>query len=457
MSSKVRTIDTRLTRRRLLGLLALGGGSIALIACGGDANTVTVGNAPGTAAAPTLSSTAPTQTTTRASAGTAVGAATPGSAASVTPRIASPGSPSAGATADNALLRMLKLVPQRGLTVDRYGLSFADIETQKRNYGLDNLTSYAAFTSGSKEQFSRFNDAMRPLPIPEEISLQVAAGEKPNALGYTFWQMERASYAGQPRTNWLRLEGRLDTAAIRAALSAAGRTTTAYGGETIFTRGGNGAIDINDPIASTGILSTYNRATLDDGALTAAPTTATIEAGIDTRAGRAPSLADDPNYFAVATALGPVVGATVVPAEFLYHPPAATSRGTPTVTPATPSTGERLPAYSGVGMGMRDDGQTHTMVIALAYERADDARVAAPLVRRRMEDYRLSLAVQSPTPIGTVTPPPLLRELATPGAPQLLTVGTRTVVLLPLAISSVALLNLWRTMIAITDYRFLAE
>jgi hypothetical protein len=450
----------------LLGVLVIGGGGLALAACGGAAGTAPVVPTTSSAAGVVSSATAPVSTATRAAPATASAPAAPSSAvatrgtttpratASGTARSATAGTPVSGSTADSALLRMLRLVPQRGVTLGRDSFSFADVETQKRNYGFDGLTSYAAFTALPREQSARFLQALGPLPTPQEISFDLAGGAQPNPLAYTFWQIARTGYVGQPKTNWLRLEGRLDTAAIRAALVAAGRTPADYGGATVFARGRDGAIDVTDPLGELGIFGTFNRVTLDDGALTAAPATAAIEGSIDARAGRAPSLADDPDYLAVATALGPVVGASLVPPESLYRPPAPQARGTAVATPATPISGERLPPYRGAGIGMRDDGQTHTMVIALSYESGDIARSAAALVRRRAEEYRLTVGATA-QPGGA--PLPLLRDLATPGTPQLVTAEGRTVVLLPLAMADTANLGLWRSLLATNDLRFLAE
>jgi hypothetical protein len=98
-------------------------------------------------------------------------------------------------------------------------------------------------------------------------------------------------------------------------------------------------------------------------------------------------------------------------------------------------------------MGMQDDGKIHTMIVALVYEKAEDARTAAPLLRRRLESYQLTTGT-------TVT---MLRDRAVAGEPRLVAAGSRTVVVQPLTIGDERNLNLWRVLSNSREVGFLRE
>lgn len=431
----------RLSRRRFIGGL-VGFGGIALLAgCGGGA-TPTTASAPTSPARTPMATVATTPavsggsvTATRA---TATRAATAG--ATRTPAVATPG--------DSALARALALVPQRAPLPGTEGLAFADLLTQKRNYGLGEATSAAAFQALQTNPATLAN-LTNGLPLPAESGIEHALDpEWREAVGYDFWQIERTISAGSPPNVWSHLEGRFVQAEIAAALGRAGHQPVAYGGATILTRGDDRQIvDLNQPITRL-TLARLNRVVLDEGALTATAVTALAEAGIDARAGRLDTFAADPDYAALAAALGPVVGARLIPAELFFRPQSANPRATPTTATPTRSTDpdrSRLNPYRLVGLGLRDDGTTHTMLVALVYADAAAACADAPLLRQRATDYQL-LATRQP-----------LRERAVAGEPTVIVGGERATLVLPFAITDTANLGLWQRMFFQRDYGFLAE
>ena len=457
MHVRRRRMERRLTRRRFIGGLGLLSGGGLLAACGATA-TPTIGAPPATNPAATATTAiGPASTATR---GTPV-AATPTNETRATPprgtatRAASPSVGTATRTTGSApateLGRLLGLVPQSEKLPGRNGIWFADAARQRRNYGFAEVTSPEAARAIGGD-FARFtNTTILALPYPPEAGSTYAGNSQWRAaLGYDFWQIERTIAAGDSPQVWSHLEGRFDRAAIEAALLDQGYATVEYGGHTYLSRFGDLAVTaLDDPIVRF-TLSRLNRVAPAEGALTTAATTATIEAAIDAAAGRRPTFAADPDHAALATALGPVVGAILAPPDEFYTPPpirtdlpsaAATAIATRYAEPAR----AHLPPYRLVGLGLRDDGTTHTMVIALVYASAEEARAAAPIVRQRAEGYTSVRINQS------------LRERAVPGEPEIVSAGGRTVLVQPFAIADEANLSLYLKMYTTRDLLFLAE
>ena len=434
----------RMTRRRALRLFSLLGGAVALQSCGGR-NATVQGSVVASPAAPAASATGPTSaipttaptaaSPARSPAASPVVAGTPSRAASPTraaaspPTLASPGPP----VAATELLRMLALVPQHPDLPGRHGVWFADAGRQKRNYGFERVDSFAAYQALNDRDRQRFNQVVGRTPH-SDMAGQQYGGRLRELTGYDYWQVEREVYAGDPPTVWSRLEGRFDSAAITQALTARDYTTATYRGRSILSRGADHEFSLQHPISRL-MLARLNRVALDERAFAAAPTTELIQTGVDAQAGRTPTLGADPDHVAVATALGPVSGAALLAAATFFGQTA------PGGDPNRP----RLRPYRLVGLALRDDGTTHTMLIALSYAQAADAQAAAPVLRQRLDDYRLQT---SGAP---------LRGRAVPEDPQVVTTGERSVVVQPLAITAEINLWLWVQLLTQRDLRFLAE
>lgn len=440
-----------LSRRAMLRFFTVAAGGALVSACG---NT----GAPATSVPiPTASTATPAPTAAARTAGTAgAGGATATRATAAGAPAAStrPGTPparasvtaSARATAQggvpSALSRLLTLVPDAPDLRDRSdGVWFADAARQRRNHGFDMVRSLDAFEALPEEERRRFDRTVGRLPYAEVSGLtksRVRDGGWLSTIGYDFWQVDRSIYAGEPPRTWARLEGRFDRAVIEGALTTHGYARAGYGGQTFLTRGEDAEIMLADPVFRLA-LARLNRVVLDEEGLAATPYTALAEAGIDVRAGRAPSLGADPDYVALAVAMGPVVGAALLPGEELYY-----QRGPGANDPGR----ARLRRYRLVGLGLRDDGTTHTMIAALLYGDGADAEVDAPILQGRLADYRLLLAGGERQP---------LRDRAAPGAPEVVRAGGRATLVMPLTIADEANLGLWLEMIFRRDLLFLAE
>lgn len=341
---------------------------------------------------------------------------------------------------------MLALVPQRAPLPGTDGIWFADLARQKANYGFAEVTSQAAFAQLSDDRRLTFNNIVAALPLPEDAGRNYAALTAwRDATGYEFWQVDRTIQAGTTPQLWTRLEGRFNRAGILGALQGADHLPVAYQEGTILTRGQDGQlVNLSLPLTHY-TLARLNRVVLEDGALTATSQTALAQAGIDVRAGRVPSFAADPDYAALLVALGAVVGAMLLPPTAFYGAPNPSARPTPTPTPARTATpvADRLPPYNLVGLGLRDDGKEHAMVIALVYANQADARTGATVLLRRLQSYRLTVSGQQ------------LSDRAAPGDAELLAINGRTVVVVPLKINDEPSLSLWLRMYANRDYAFL--
>ena len=461
-----------LSRRHFLSGGALAGVGILLAACGGAATTTPLPptTTPVPATTPTTGGAPPTAATTATRAASPTGPA-PATASAPAPATRATGTPTTGtgtatrtAPAGTAtrtaggspaavgdFARLLAMVPQVAPLPDNNGIAFADIARQKRNYGLEGATSLESLQAIGAS-VAKFSNALGALPLPPEAGVERLSDPQWRATtGYDFWQLDRTISAGTPPARWVRMEGRIDRAEVTAALTKAGHRPTTYRDATYLTLGEDGQLfNLNEPLTRL-TLAQLNRVLLDDGALTASAYTAIMRAGIDVRAEALPSFAANADYANLAAAMEPVVGAQLLPGDDFFRQAVATPpRTTPAVATAIATRivspdRAKLHQYRLVGLGIRDDGTTHTMLVALHYADAADARADAPILRQRAGDYRLLRSGQ------------LLRDLVTPGEPTIVAAGGAATVILPLAIADERRLNLWQQMFAARDFFFLAE
>jgi hypothetical protein len=439
------------SRRRFLATLTLSGSGLFLAACGGAATATPPQPATATPATSSTVSTATTSTaasapTSTPTAGQATG--TPAVATPVTPATAtSVASPAAHATpgaAATTLGQLLGEVPKIGGLPAQNGIWFADVAQQKRNYGFADVTSIEAFKALTKEQAQRFNNTVGRLPHADTAGLQYAAlPDWQTNLGFTFWQIEREIMAGDPPGVWSRLEGAFDRATIEQALTSKGYQSVSYHGQAFLSRYDDFAIQLSDPLSKL-VLAKYNRVYLEDQAIEPAAATALVEAGIDAATRQMPTFASDPDYAALATALGAVVGVVILPGDQLYQQTAPAPPRAP-ATPTRATNQPKLHPYRLVGLGLLDDGKTHTALIALLYPDEATAQADAPVLHQRVNDYEL-LTTRQP-----------LRDRLAPGAPRVVPAGERAVLIQPFAVADEANLGILIQLLQRRDLAFLAE
>jgi hypothetical protein len=438
------------SRRRFLSALTIGGSGLLLAACGGAATSTPTKPATAPPATAAVSTTVPS--TTASASGTPAA-----SNAAGTPAVATPATPAATATsvtspvaratpdaASTTLGQLLAKAPKIAELPGNNGIWFADVVQQKRNYGFADVTSVEAFKALPKEQAQRFNNTVGRLPHTDSAGLKYAAVDDWRTnLGFNFWQVEREISAGDPPKVWARLEGSFDRAAIEQTLTRQDYQAVSYHGQTYLSRYDDFAIQLSDPLSRL-VLARYNRVYLADHAIEPAPATALIEAGIDAAAGQIPTFGSDPDFAALAAALGPVVGVIILPGDQLYQQTAPAPPRAP-ATPTRAANQSKLHPYRLVGLGLLDDGKTHTALIALLYPDTATAQADAPALHQRVNDYEL-LTTRQP-----------LRDRLAPGEPRVVPAGDRTVLIQPCAVADEVNLGLLTDMLLRRDLAFLAE
>ncbi|MGN6700133.1 MAG: hypothetical protein ACTHMR_18405 [Thermomicrobiales bacterium] len=425
------------SRRRFLAALTLGGSGLFLAACGGSATATPA--KPTAAPAATTASTATTST----AASTSV-VATPATPVATAISAASPVAHATPGAASTALGQLLGKVPKIAGLPGQNGIWFADVAQQKRNYGFTDITSVEAFKALTQEQAQRFNNTVGRLPHADTAGQQYAALPDWQAnLGFTFWQIEREIMAGDPPGVWSRLEGAFDRATIEQALTGKGYQPVSYHGQAYLSRYADFAVQLSDPLSKL-VLARYNRVYLADQAIEPAAATALVQAGIDAATRQIPTFASNPDYAALAAALGPVVGVIILPGDQLYQQTAPA----PSRAPATPTRATNQPKlhpYRLVGLGLLDDGKTHTALIALLYSDAATAQADAPVLHQRVNDYEL-LATRQP-----------LRERLAPGEPRVVPTGDRATLIQPFNVGDEANLGFLIQLLQRRDLAFLGE
>lgn len=368
---------TLLTRRQILRAATLGGGTLALAACGGIAPVV--GGTPVVMAASSRTVvTAPAAPAVgeAAAAGTAHGAAA---------------TPSPAAT-DASLEALLATIPAGALepTTVPGTVWYADLLAQRQRHGFAAIDSADRLLALPPEEFRRFVAIYNGLPLAGLFGGAISGDGvawRP-LLGFDSFQFDRAVYTG-PHVDfaaWQYAEGALDPTAIAARLGAIGYAPRPYRDAAILVRGEQIAA-VRAAEDAGGFALATAEALPGAGTLLTTRYPGGIAATLDARAGAAPTLADDPTYRAAAAALGPVVGAALVLGATLLHPSA---RGIVVAPPATPAPyATALPPYRVAGFGFADDGAARRLTLALVYDDPATAAMALPILRERLTTHRL--------------------------------------------------------------------
>jgi len=372
-----------LTRRQTLRAAALGGGALALAACGATVPPAVGGTAtPGVAAAATAPRAA---TATRPPGTPATRAATtvPSPAAAASPAAPPP---------DATLAQLLARVPARAIEPAAPGaIWFADLLGQRRRYGFAAIDTVDRLVALPREEFLRFNAALAGLPLAGLFGGAVNAdGLQWRApLGFDGLQFAQALYVGvRPEfATWSHAQGSLDPALIAGRLRAIGYAPRPYRDAEILVRNRDQIAAVGAARGASDFVFAAAEALPGAGTLTAARFAGGIDATLDALAGAAPTLADDPDYRAAVAALGPTVGAALVPGELLYHPRAQGIVVAPFATPSPYATA--LPAYRLASLGFADDGARRALALALVYADPAAAAAAGPILRDRLAAHRL--------------------------------------------------------------------
>jgi len=295
-------------------------------------------------------------------------------------------------------LRMLSLVPNTPEVWHGF-LTYANLAPLKSLYNATNVhTTTDLFTPDAKAYTTALNGCMLSAFTGQG---HIADGEQRDAFGYDIANLDREIATGQTPGYSSHMEGTFDTALITDKLSALGYQPVTYAdGQYASVRGDNQfSLPGLDIIFANGSM---NRIAVDPGRLIAAGATAAIQAALDAEGGRIPTLADQPQYHALATAIGDVTSLAMLPPEYLAFTAAnftqaAMNRDASALTPQDAAQAIAdytrgwgiLPPSTLAAICYTDQGpDARTMHIALVYANPDDAAAAAPEVVTRLKAYR---------------------------------------------------------------------
>lgn len=139
--------------------------------------------------------------------------------------------------------------------------------------------------------------------------LGVNASRLAEPTGLNVFATDQGAVFGIPPKTGIRVEGRLDSSAIRAKLTALGAKPREIGGQEGVSLAEDNMIDMKGPqTAQLGLINQLNQVVVTDSALVAGPAAAPVASAL----GAGSSLADSPDHAAVADCLGDVVAAIVM-------------------------------------------------------------------------------------------------------------------------------------------------
>ena len=294
------------------------------------------------------------------------------------------------------LLAMLAMVPDNDLVQGQgwAAVRYADFQALYTSEGIEDM---------------RTPLLMNLVPLPGML-MRLVAG--PNALMYVFTSIDQMQqvvgfewiasvnrsleYGTPPRTALI-LDGTFDASAISTALSARGFEETDVSGVPVYSRFEDGQVSLQDSEPADpfgGHLGMAARIAVFPGYLANSSYWDTTKGIIAAAQGDQPSLADNPNYHALADAItapdGLLIQALffdVADLGFLPADPAAALAGQGAEDP-TAGYGPLMP-YSLAVLADRQEGQDQVHLIGLVYPDADTAGPAADEVATRIQAFAL--------------------------------------------------------------------
>jgi len=305
-------------------------------------------------------------------------------------------------TTDNPLLRLLAYVPDTDIY--REFISYGDLALWNASWGIDRIESVEAL-----EQRSAASD----LDVPATLLVLTRQTGAPNVLGPQYLlsddlrgysgidllNTDRFIEAGNP-PEMLTVIETADSANVPAALAASGYDESALGEATLFSKGEDFEVNIQErDIPVVAQLAALNRVALLEDAVVIARATAIVEGALSAAAGETATLADDPVYRAGALAVsdpaltgdGALVGAMFMgQAEPLDLMQVLGSRATPEQIEALREAldvGVSVPVYDLAVFATRRRADDTQLVLALVFPAGIDAQAATDALLMRMKRY----------------------------------------------------------------------
>ena len=285
---------------------------------------------------------------------------------------------------ESNLVRLLASVPDEPYC--RQGpIYFGDRHQLATVHALPPLASMGDLANLPTEQLNRWLNALGSVWSSRFSGFPSTTTDWRDTFGYDWFQIDREITVGEMPKAFSVMEGALDRQVIQAALARLGYEQAQYEGISYYRIHQDYGTDLDEPVGRLAV-SHLNRVVVGDGILIAAPADDVLKPVLDARAGRREALADDPEYLALARAMGPALSAVLYAGEQFYEWP-VTSTKAPAELLLDIQAGyedDPLHRYSLVGLGFVDDGQQQSLVVALVYDDPQEAKADGPTLAARL-------------------------------------------------------------------------
>lgn len=306
--------------------------------------------------------------------------------------------------------QMLGLVPYSFLK--EHDVWFGDPGKAKQIFGIQDANSLESASNLSADEIKQLTTALSGVFLP---------GWRYSPLepltGFDGFMINRSAFTDTPSPWAFSIsEGNFDQALIVAKLTEQGYQKISYGSSSYFSIYGDfspGSLTQGQglsPIVSQ-VMAAMNRVAVLDNTVITAPSTDIMTAILDTRDGKAASVAAEPAGKNLAASLGDVLSGVIMNPEraLNMNPPQQMLPFHFTV----PSDWGLLHQYDMVGMGYRNEGNNPEWIISLYYQDAQAASADAGTLVTRMKSY-----VFGTQQTGLMATPTPLTSLYTVGEPK---------------------------------------
>lgn len=301
---------------------------------------------------------------------------------------------------DAPLMRMLHFVPDT--PEYREYLTFGDADAWHGSWNVPRVASFEQLEIFPQESRAYWlvvlpNQTTPPRSLHYEYLL---TDDMRGSYGFDLFNLDRYMGAGTP-PDWITiLEFSFDGTQITDALTGSGYETQALEtGGTLFSIRGDHEMDIKSATAS-GRFGDYNRIALLDGQAVVAKATANVTNAIQAKDGERNSLAENPDYIAVATALedpsleekGELVGAILMESGSDFADPewflgSAVPQESREEFLRENTQGPELPLHNLVAFATRHTEGASSLILAVVFPKGTDAEAAADVLDERLRDY----------------------------------------------------------------------
>jgi hypothetical protein len=312
-------------------------------------------------------------------------------------------------TPQSAFFEFLRFVPDR--PEYRQYLTYGDAAVWHASWGIPRIDNVEQLEGLDREPRAYWLYILpRQTTPPDYLSQYLLAEDQRSFYGFDLFNLDRYLVAGLP-PDWITVAGfGFDAKQIAGALTGSGYQAEGLEpGGTLYRIRDDYEMDPNSP-TKTGQMGNLNRIALLDGEMAIGKATAPVTASLAAYNDQIPSLADDPDYTALARALddralagtGQLMGAIVMDdLEISLRDSVLESLGSKADAQqvedklAELGQGPQLPAYSLVAfVTSHTEGATY-LILAVVFAKGTDGQAAADLLADRLQNH-VSAAYKSP-------------------------------------------------------------